>query len=267
MPRDNLVVRTTLRSSCSGGHSRFLAALLSCAVLSASSQSGGLRIRPEDPHQLRLSINNSKIHKITVVIEDSTGAPVPKAAVSFRLPDTAPTGLFRNGLRSEIGITDADGKVTLDSIQWSGATGTVPLRVTAAKDSRRAGVILNLVVSETSVSEPVLPASEAAISRQAPPTKRDRDLGKPIVLAAAIATKPQPTIPIDLQVPTYKPPSIWRSRWFFITLAAGGAVTAGYFGSKLITRSSLNSMKPIPPGSISQRPVVIGPPTITIDKP
>ncbi len=267
MPRDNLVVRTTLRSSCSGGPSRLLAIVLSCAVLSASDQAGVLRIRPENPNQLQQSITGGNSQKITVVVEDSAGLPVPKAAVSFRLPDTTPSGFFQNGLRSEIGITNTEGKVTLDAIRWSGATGTVPLRVTTAKDSRRAGVVLELEVVEVLVSEPVPASTAPKPSRKVAAQGREHDLGKPIVLGAAIAVKAQPPAPTDLVVPQYDPPAFWKRKWFLITLSAAGALTAGYFGSKMIARSTLSPTSPVSPGDISKLPVVIGPPTITVDKP
>ncbi|HYL37624.1 MAG TPA: hypothetical protein VEV17_17040, partial [Bryobacteraceae bacterium] len=39
---------------------------------------------------------------LTVLVTDEAGKPVENAAVSFRLPDSGPSGVFSSGLRTEI---------------------------------------------------------------------------------------------------------------------------------------------------------------------
>jgi hypothetical protein len=49
---------------------------------------------------------------LTVEVTDETGKPVSGAAVSFHLPDEGPGGAFANGLRTEVAITDVQGRVS-----------------------------------------------------------------------------------------------------------------------------------------------------------
>jgi hypothetical protein len=86
---------------------------------------------------------------ITVQVTDETGRPVEGVAVSFRLPDEEVTGVFAGGLRSEIVVSGADGRAAVWGIQWGPAPGPVRVRVTAAKDRARAGIVVNQYVSES----------------------------------------------------------------------------------------------------------------------
>jgi hypothetical protein len=86
---------------------------------------------------------------ITIQVTDETGKPVEGAAVSFRLPEDQVTGLFSNSLRSDIIVTGADGRASQMNIQWGAAPGPVRIRVTAAKDQARAGIVVEQYVSES----------------------------------------------------------------------------------------------------------------------
>src|ERR1700683_5108494 len=78
---------------------------------------------------------------ITVQVTDDTGQPVAGAAVSFQLPPEGPSGLFSNGLRTDLAITDAEGRATIDSIQLNRDGGQFRIRITAVKDRARAGIV------------------------------------------------------------------------------------------------------------------------------
>ena len=68
---------------------------------------------------------------LTVEVTDETGRPVSGAAVSFHLPDEGPGGAFANGLRTEVAITDAQGRVSLHGLQLNRLPGRFQIRVVA----------------------------------------------------------------------------------------------------------------------------------------
>ena len=85
---------------------------------------------------------------ITVQVTDETGQPVEAAAVSFRLPDDGPGGTFGSGLRTEIVTTKADGRATVWGMQWNRVNGSFEVRVTAAKEPARAGIVVSQYLSD-----------------------------------------------------------------------------------------------------------------------
>ena len=85
---------------------------------------------------------------LLVEITDETGKPLEGAAVSFRLPEDGPGGTFSRGTRTEIQITGPDGRAGFRELVAGRMTGPFQIRVTAAKDSIRAGTIVDQYVSE-----------------------------------------------------------------------------------------------------------------------
>lgn len=90
---------------------------------------------------------------LTVLVTDETGKPVENASVSFRLPEDGATGVFSTGLRTEVVSTGSDGRASVWGMQWSKTPGAVEVRVTAAKDQARAGIVATQYLSDA--SEPV----------------------------------------------------------------------------------------------------------------
>lgn len=90
-------------------------------------------------------------------ITDETGKPVSGAAVSFRLPEEGPGGTFPRGLRSEIVMTTPDGRAAVREIITSTLSGPFQVRVTAVRDSVRAGTVVDQYVSDTVVSKTAAP--------------------------------------------------------------------------------------------------------------
>ena len=78
---------------------------------------------------------------LTVEVTDATGRPVAGARVSFQVPEEGPGGLFANGLRTDIAITDSNGRATEHGLQLNRVAGSVAIRITAAKEQQRAGTI------------------------------------------------------------------------------------------------------------------------------
>ena len=78
---------------------------------------------------------------VTVQVTDESGNPVQGASVSFTLPDSGPGGVFSSGLRSEVAVTNAEGKATVWGMQWNRTPGPFEIRITAVKDQARAGIV------------------------------------------------------------------------------------------------------------------------------
>ena len=85
---------------------------------------------------------------VTVQVSDETGKPVEGAAVTFRLPEEGPGGVFGNGSKTEIAATRADGRATVWGMQWNRTPGAFELRITASKGGARAGTVCSLRLAE-----------------------------------------------------------------------------------------------------------------------
>ena len=85
---------------------------------------------------------------LSVLVTDETGKPVVNAAVSFRMPDEGPSGVFSSGLRTEVITTGPDGRATVWGMQWNKTPGPVEIRITAVKDQARAGLISTQYLSD-----------------------------------------------------------------------------------------------------------------------
>lgn len=102
---------------------------------------------------------------------DEAGVPVSGAAVSFRLPEEGPTGVFQNGVRTEIASTSASGRATVWGMRWGRVPGSVVVRVTAAKGETRAGALVTQILVEPSQANA---AALAAAKRDSPSGYRIR---------------------------------------------------------------------------------------------
>ena len=87
---------------------------------------------------------------LTVEITDETGRPVPGAAVSFHLPEDGAGGTFPNGLRTDIAVSDGNGRATLHNLTLNRVPGRFQIRITAAKEQARAGIVSFQYVAESS---------------------------------------------------------------------------------------------------------------------
>jgi hypothetical protein len=85
---------------------------------------------------------------LTVLVSDETGRPLEHAAVSFRLPEEGPGGVFGSGLRTEVVNTGPDGRATVWGMQWNKTAGPVEIRITAIKEQARAGIISTQYLSD-----------------------------------------------------------------------------------------------------------------------
>jgi len=108
----------------------------------AIAQVASLQIRIVEGDAATHAPGSRSAQPLTVQVADESGRAVQGAAVSFRLPDEGPGGIFANGLRSEIGITDVNGRATVRRFQLNTTPGDFQIRITAARDQARAGTLV-----------------------------------------------------------------------------------------------------------------------------
>lgn len=94
-----------------------------------------------------------------VLVMDETGRPVEGAAVTFRLPEEGASGVFSNGLKTEVMRTGPDGRATVREVRWNRVPGPVRIRITALKDQARAGT----VVTQYIATSPARSASRSSL--------------------------------------------------------------------------------------------------------
>ncbi len=105
---------------------------------------------------------------LTVEVTDETGKPVEGAAVSFHLPDDGPTGVFLNGLRTEVSTTDAAGRAVLHGMVLGRTAGRFQIRIVASKEQARAGIVSFQYIAEPhSGAASAAPASAPAAPKTA----------------------------------------------------------------------------------------------------
>jgi hypothetical protein len=80
-------------------------------------------------------------NSLVVEITDEIGRPVAGATVSFQLPEDGPSGVFATGLRTEVAMTDGQGRAAVRNFRVNSVPGPFEIRVTAAKDGVRAGML------------------------------------------------------------------------------------------------------------------------------
>ena len=86
--------------------------------------------------------NSTAAKGYIIQVSDSSGSPLSGAAVAVRLPEENPTGRFGDGLRAWVAYTNSAGIATFPVIRWHESAGFVELRVTAAKGSMHAGLVI-----------------------------------------------------------------------------------------------------------------------------
>lgn len=155
---------------------------------------------------------------LVVEITDETGKPVEGAAVSFHLPDDGPTGVFVNGLRTDVSTTDAAGRAVLRGVTLNRTAGRFQIRIVASKEQARAGVISFQYIAE--------PRSGAATAS-----------------AARAPLAPQSTASRS-----------GRTRWLIVAALVGGGAAAGILGAGRSNGSAPAAAAPPPAATLTIGP-------------
>src|SRR5579863_3088175 len=85
---------------------------------------------------------------ITIEVTDAAGQPVEGARTSFQLSEEGPGGVFFSGLRTDLAMTDSHGRATVRGFQLNRTPGPFNVRVTAAKEQVRAGIVVRQSIGE-----------------------------------------------------------------------------------------------------------------------
>jgi len=85
---------------------------------------------------------------LAVEVTDETGKPVEGAAVSFHLPEDGPSGTFANGLRTDVATSDSRGHAALHGVTLNRQPGRFQVRIVAAKEQARAGIVSFQYIAE-----------------------------------------------------------------------------------------------------------------------
>ena len=224
---------------------RAAAAVITCGLVAPPASAG---FDPSDNSTVILQIRilegeggvhaagTRSIRPLSVQITDETGKPVAGAAVSFRLPEQGASGIFGNGLRSELVTSNSEGRAVAWGIEWGKVAGPIEMRITAAKGEARAGTVTPLYINEGSASQVTRKAQAEAAHQAATATPKSRL--KWITLTALIAG------------------------------AAAGGVAAATGASKAPAALAPGSLQSVPAASPTTQPTfTLGAPTLTVGKP
>jgi len=220
----------------------------------ATAQIAGLQIKVLEGEAAVHPPGARVTHPLTVEVTDETGRPVSGAAVSFQLPPDGPSGVFSNGLRTDLIVTDASGRASLRSVQLNRTGGQLRVRITAVKEQARAGTVSVLYIGDGGKTAPVISvkAAPAAASGEITPT------------APVKATVPgAPAHPAaksgEITPTTVKMGSGHHKRWVVVAAAVGAGAGVALLG--------LNKAKPGSSSTVASSVVSIGTPTISIGHP
>lgn len=128
---------------------RAVALILACWISATGADFAILNLKIVEGDGLAYAPGSRATRGITVEVTDETGRPVPGVAVSFQLPEDGPSGTFISGGRTDIVNTQADGRASVWGMRWNKIPGAVSLRITAAKEGVRAGVVSTQYIDAT----------------------------------------------------------------------------------------------------------------------
>ncbi len=200
---------------------------------------------------------------LTVEVRDDAGKPVAGAAVSFQLPANGPGGLFGNGLRTDLILTDNAGKASVHTMQLNRMGGQFRIRITAVKEAARAGAICTQYIGE---GKPAKAAAAVSVAVASPPAAPP-----PSPEPAAEITPTSPSNPAaesgDITPTNARMAPGNHKKWIVLAAIAAGAggVLAGVSRSKSSSTTGSTSTTTI--SSSCSGSVCIGTPTITIGHP
>jgi hypothetical protein len=213
------------------------------------------------------------VKPLIVEVTDETGHPVVGAAVSFHFPEQGPSGIFFNGLRTDVVISDTAGRATVRGFQLNHNAGSFQIRITAAKDQARAGIISTQYVSDakgsTAAVIPVMvPTPSVAPTRPAsvqPTVQPTVQLAVRPTVQPTVQLAVRPTVQPTVQ-PGVQPAHHSGRKWVIAALIVAGAAAGGAVAR---VRASPPGSPATAPGSVSGAAggLSVGVPIITIGHP
>ncbi len=244
-----------------------LTALLVLPVLGAPPQESDPPATGPLALQLKVEVNSAKT--LGVQVTDESGAAVAEAAVAFRLPDGPPSGVFPDGSHSAVVYTDAAGKAQAPAITWSGTPGPMPIRITAAKGTAHAGLLIDQSSQPRAAAVKGAPAKPGVVVEPviAEPATAEPAMARSGASSAETASKdtvvPPPgttTEPPSVSITSASPASVSHSHKKWIVIAALSA--AAGVGAMMALRGSGGGS-----ASGAASGLTIGAPTISVGHP
>jgi hypothetical protein len=132
----------------------------------AAAQVAILQIQVTEGDQAVHAAGSRSSSPLTVQVSDETGQPVAGAAVSFRLPEDGPGGHFANGLRTDLVITDSNGRATIRNLQVNRIPGPFQIRIVASRDQARAGTLTRQFITGPARGSEPAPGVKSRSSRK-----------------------------------------------------------------------------------------------------
>ena len=93
--------------------------------------------------------NAAPARRFLIRVKDAAGRPVPQVSVTFRLPESGPSGWFASGLKAESMMTDSRGEARVSGIRWNDEPGELAIAVVASSGARRAESRIPVEISAT----------------------------------------------------------------------------------------------------------------------
>lgn len=206
-------------------------------------------------------------HPLTVEVTDETGHPVAGAAVSFQLPPEGPGGLFSNGLRTDLVLTDATGRAAIHSVQLNRTGGQFRIRITAVKEQSRAGLVSTQYIAENHPeSNSRAPAVAAPAAPVTPPAQPAQPKAIPQPAAKSGEITPTVASPAtaksgEITETTVKMGSGSHKKWIVLAAIVAAGAGAAFVGVSHASAASKSS------STVSSSTVSIGTPVVTIGNP
>lgn len=126
----------------------YAALLLGACARLATSQVAILHIQVIEGEGAVNAAGARNARPLEVEVTDETGKPVQGASVSFHLPEEGAGGTFGNGLRTDVTVTDAQGRAHLHSMLLNRTPGRFAIRIVASKEQARAGIVSFQYIAE-----------------------------------------------------------------------------------------------------------------------
>ncbi|MBI4909988.1 MAG: hypothetical protein HY820_40590 [Acidobacteria bacterium] len=203
---------------------------------------------------------------VTVEVREGSKSAA-NALVTFVLPETAPTGVFPSGQRTETTRTDAQGKASVWGIRWGAFAGPVAMTITARSGESSAGTMATLRLDGPRMA-PSPSTAVASFEVNAPPPSTPVPAPAPAragsVNPDGIAPPParRPAVVLTTSNERVETMSGSKSKWVLIGLGVAGAVGGG-FAYKMMRNQTTAAVPTAPPTPV----LVLSAPTISVGKP
>ena len=147
MPLVRLVVQT-ISQLCYCGRRRSklkieLVTLFLCVTLTASEfpPASSIQLSITEGDGLIQTPGSTSYQGVTVLVTDAAGQPIAHASVTFRLPDSEPSGTFPTGSHSEEQLTDAKGKASSSNLRHTARVSVKPAAANSLSHRPAAGFL------------------------------------------------------------------------------------------------------------------------------